>query len=349
MPERVGNSLRYAWWLAPLATALVGYAAARAQRVPDVRVLDHGEAISAASSQQALVARNDVRRPVPAPARNSPTTNAALPDAPPTDAPLEQAFDALAKRARAGDASASMRLLRDLGRCASRTQTGELAHQPDDPMGPPQSGEDPWQAWVRTVSARAQAAARIEYATTADLCNGVTHAQIATLGEWLQRSAASGDAESELCYALAAASGGYAPERYSDEWIEWMQLYRLQARAYAEDAFSAGLTQAAPMLYALYAGPYADIPPVMIEDGVAPDLERAYALALFIAQRMDAYPSDVQPPGSAGDWLARAHVLERQLSPAAAIRAQRWALAQGERFASSPPLEHRCGGIEDML
>ena len=348
MPERIGNSLRHAWWLAPLATALIGYAAGRAQHVSDVRVLDRSEAISAAASRRAFVARSAVRRPVPAPARWS-TTTAALPEAPPTDAPLEQAFDTLATRARTGDVNASMRLLRDLGRCANRAQTGELANQADDPMGPPQAGEDLWQAWVRTVFARAQAAARIEYAATADLCSGVTHAQIATLGEWLQRSAASGDAESELCYALVAAGDEYAPERYSDEWIEWMQRYRLQARAYAEDAFSAGLAQAAPVLYALYAGPYADMPPVMSEDGVAPDPERAYAMALFIARHLDAYPSDVQPPGSVGDWLARAHVLERHLSAAAAARAQRWAIAQDDRFASAPPLEQRCGAIEDML
>ncbi|MET0225232.1 MAG: hypothetical protein ABW187_02210 [Dokdonella sp.] len=348
MSERVGNSLRYVCWLAPLATALAGYVAGRAQHA-SWHVVDHGKASSVATSQQRLAARSDIRRSDPAPVRGLPTTPAALPNVPPTDAPLQQAFDVLAERARAGDASASMRLLRELGRCENRAQTGEFASQPDDPTGPPQAGEDPWLAWLRTTFARGRAAARIEYAATADLCSGVTHAQIATLGECLQRSAASGDAESELCYALVAASSTYAPDRYSDEWIKWMQRYRLQARAYAEDAFSAGLAHAAPVLYAVYAGPYADTPPVMIEDGVAPDLERAYALALFIAQHLEAHPSDVQPPGAAGDWLARAHVLERQLSAAAAIRAQRWATAQDERFAASAPLEHRCGAIEDTL
>jgi len=349
MPEPGGNSLRLVWWLAPLATALVGYALGRAQHASNPIEGEAGRSPQVAQSPPPLRSRGEGNGLAPAARGQPPTATSPLPDIPRADAPLAQAFDALAQRARSGDSTASLRLLRDLGRCANRARTGEIANETDNLGEALQSEGDEFYAWSQAAFARQQKAARIEYEATASLCKDVAPAQIATLGEWLERSAESGDAVSKYCYALFAPWDEYAPERYSDEWIEWMQRYRARARAYAEEAFSAGLPPAALLLFSLSAGPSADMSLMVVDDGVAPDPERAYALALFIAQRMDAYPSDTQPPGSADDWRARAQLLQQRLSPEAAVRAQEWARSQAARFAAPSPFDDRCGSVGELL
>ena len=214
-----------------------------------------------------------------------------MPAMPVAGLPLSESFDALAARARGGDASASMRLLRDMRRCQQREMLATILSLPE--LRPAQEDELPPEL-RETRNARLAEQKRVrdeaqkKLAASEALCDGVTPAELATLGEWLERAADSGDPGAAFCYVIAATSDGYAPsDRYSDEWVAWMQRYRSKAYAYSERAFEAGYAMASLYLYDVAAGPYISTPAFPLDPDLPADLERAYGFALLHLDLID--------------------------------------------------------------
>jgi hypothetical protein len=257
--------------------------------------------------------------------------------------PISESFDALAERARAGDSGASLRLLRELSLCQARPSLQNDASRHDRRVVV--EGDDSGRAELRrreieAREERSRAHARERYATAQTLCDGVTAAETATLGEWLERAADSGDPGAAFCYVMAATSDAYAPARYSDAWVEWMEHYRARAFDYSERAFAAGYARASWYLYYAAAGPYAmsAFPP---DRDRPPDFARAYALALFEGSLIERQGVGADP-GEYESWRDSAAQIGANLDPSEIARARQWADAQVARILANPAPDPPC-------
>jgi hypothetical protein len=325
MVDTTANRTRLGWLL-PLVALVAGYAAGRAHRSP-AEPPESREPTAVAKETKQPQARVGVAPDAP--------DHAALPPMPASHAPLADAFDALAARARAGDGAAAVRLLDATLRCTrfenDRTTAAYLEANPST---------------RGNVEGRARLAAKARAFVAANeaFCAGATHEQTDTAGEWLPRAAASGDPGAQACYAEMGASDNWLPDYASDAWIDAMRRYRENVRPNAEAAFAAGVPQAAYTLYELSAGRYAMMSYVA-DSAVAPDYPKAYALALFQAARFDAAETGDDDEGLAAIWRVRAKLLERELSAADIERAKRWAGAEAQRIASRAAPSLPCEGM----
>jgi hypothetical protein len=317
-------------WLLPLVALAAGYAAGYAHRAGDSGLPDGQRAPDSTTAPAA----KRIARTAPPHADAQATPPVVLPAMPPDQAPLAESFDALAARARGGDGRAAVRLADATLHCARR----DYAHSMADAVErhPPKNG-DP------TGRARRAAEARAFLDETEALCAGATREQTASAREWLERAAASGDPGSQTCYAHMGASEPWLPEFASDAWIDAMQRYRENARAYAESAFAAGVPQAAYTLYEMSAGRYAMIS-YLGDPALAPDYPKAYALALFEAERLGAGADSGGDPDAAAMWRIRAKLLERELSPADIERARNAAAAATARMPAHDTPSLPCDG-----
>jgi hypothetical protein len=301
-------------WLLPLVAAAIGFGIGRRATV------ETAPRVAASHFEQTTAHRTRPTRPAPV----TPRSASALPPMPAADVPIAESFEALAARARAGDANAALRLLRELGHCVAQPGTPDVSDDSPNDLQYLQA------QITRGELAGAQAA-----------CPNVTPDELATVGEWLQRAADSGDPGAALCYVMLATWDRYLPDRYSDAWVESMQRYRATARTYAERALAAGYAQASWFLYDSASGIYStNLFP--IDRDIDPDFERAYALALFRGA-MSAAREDASDPNEARSWQMRAAALRLQLSDAAIARAERWASAELAALpadgAPSPPCD----------
>ena len=275
-----------------------------------------------------------------------------MPAMPVAGLPLSESFDALAARARGGDASASMRLVRDMRRCQQREMLATILSLPE--LRPAQEDELPPEL-RETRNARLAEQKRVrdeaqkKLAASEALCDGVTPAELATLGEWLERAADSGDPGAAFCYVIAATSDGYAPsDRYSDEWVAWMQRYRSKAYAYSERAFEAGYAMASLYLYDVAAGPYISTPAFPLDPDLPADLERAYGFALLHLDLIERHASPFGSDDAEGPaWQESAQTLAANLDAVAIARAQAWAHREAARIASSTPPAPPCSDDAD--
>jgi len=194
------------------------------------------------------------------------------------------------------------------------------------------------------MMAHAREVARIEYEASADLCADVTSDQLATMGEWLERAAASGDPGAQLCYAALAGGDDVAPARYSDAWIEWMQRYRLQATPFAENALAAGYWQAAWFLYDVNAGPYA-FPMFRIDRSGDSNLSTALSMMLLQVETIERR-HDADLDGLLQDFRAKAAVIEGDLSPEQIAQAKAAAAAYAARWRAQPQKSPPCWGLD---
>jgi len=316
-------------WLLPLAALAVGYVAGRANRVDSTPPPAHTMADSATPAATKRVTRASSPRAI---AQAPPAPD--LPAMPSDDAPLAQSFDALAARARGGDGRAAARLADAALHCARRDNARSMADYVE--RHPSTHGD---------VAGRARRAdeARKFLAETDALCAGATREQTANSLEWLERAAASGDPGSQACYAEMGASDPWLPPFGSDAWIEAMQRYRENVNSYAESAFAAGVPEAASTLFDLSAGRYAMLT-YLGDPSLAPDYPKAYALALFQAERLS---SGVDPDfgvDTAAMWRIRAKLLERELSPEDIERAKREAAAGIARMPTHDAPSLPCEG-----
>ena len=308
MAEAQGRLL----WLLPLLSAAIGFVAGHFATVEPVS--------RGGDAHPRSVAQGAFRKTRPKPTSAAPSRPAApLPPMPPTDLPLAETFDALAMRARGGDANASLRLLRELGHCVAQ---GGQANVPD---------AAPYD--LQLIQAQIT---RGELAAAQAACPDVTIDQLASVGEWLQRAADSGDPGAALCYVVMGTSDRYLPDRYSDAWVESMQRYRASAPVYAERALAAGYAQASWFLYDAASGIYS-MNLFLVDRDVDPNFERAYALARFREAFVAAHPEGADP-GEATSWPAREAALRAQLDDAQIERADRWASAKLAAMpADGPP------------
>jgi hypothetical protein len=298
MAEAQGRLL----WLLPLLTAVIGFAAGRFATVDAV---SHGKDASQEPLAHGMFRKAQPKRPSASPARAA----APLPPMPATDLPLAETFDALSARARGGDANASLRLLRELGHCI--TQTTHVDISDDSPHD------------IQFIQAQI---ARGELTAAQAACPDVTPDELATIGEWLQRAADSGDPGAALCYVVLGTSDRYLPDRYSDAWVESMQRYRASAQMYAERALDAGYAQASWFLYDASSGIYS-MNLFQVDRDVDPNFERAYALARFREGFATTHP-ETADSGEGVSWPAREAALRAELDDAQVERADRWATAK---------------------
>jgi hypothetical protein len=307
MAEAQGRLL----WLLPLLTAAIGFAAGRFAVEPVSHTVDARPQPVA----QGTFRKARSKRPSAAPSRAA----APLPPMPATDLPLAETFDALAARARGGDANASLRLLRELGHCVAQGGQGNV---------PDVSPND-----IQLLQAEIT---RGELAAAEAACPNVTIDQLASVGEWLQRAADSGDPGAALCYVMMGTSDRYLPDRYSDAWVESMQRYRAAAPMYAERALAAGYPLASWFLYDAASGIYS-MNLFQVDRDIAPNFERAYALARFREAFVAAHP-DSADPGEPISWPAREAALRAELDDAQIANADHWASAELARMpADGPP------------
>ncbi len=297
-------------WLLPLLTAVIGFAAGRFVE-PVARTIDaHPQSVA-----QGTFRKTRPKRPAAAPSRAA----APLPPTPATDLPLAETFDALAARARGGDANASLRLLREIGHCVAQGGQANVADvSPND---------------IQLLNAQIT---RGELAAAQAACPDVTLDELASVGEWLQRAAESGDPGAALCYVMLGTSDRYLPDRYSDAWVDSMQHYRASAPIFAERALAAGYAQASLFLYDAASGIYS-LNLFQVDRDIDPDFERAYALARFREGFAAAHPEGADP-GEATSWPAREAALRAELDDAQIERADRWASSELARMpADGPP------------
>jgi hypothetical protein len=321
-------------WFAPLVALTIGYAVgSHRPATPSMQPRD-------AATGQAPATREKARglsRPM--------HPQAAAEDMRPLPAdgvPLSESFDALAARARAGDAGASLRLLRELSLCDAEASLEREASGPTrrrDFVGRDDADAARREQAFAEREEQARAHARERYAKAQALCGDVTAAEKATLGEWLERAADSGDPGAAFCYVMVSTSDAYRPERYSDAWVEWMEAYRARAFLYAERAFAAGYARASWYLYDAAAGPHT-MPAFPMDRDRPPDLARAYALALFQVAMSERQPS--VDPGEHDAWRDSAAEIGADLSPGEIAHAQQWAAAQANRIAANPPPDPPC-------
>jgi hypothetical protein len=303
-------------WLLPLLTAAIGFAAGRFATVEPVShtVDAHPQLVAQGTFRKARP-----KRPSAAPSRAA----APLPPMPATDLPLAETFDALAARARGGDANASLRLLRELGHCVAQGGQGNV---------PDVSPND-----IQLLQAEIT---RGELAAAEASCPNVTIDQLASVGEWLQRAADSGDPGAALCYVVMGTSDRYLPDRYSDAWVEAMQRYRASAPMYAERALAAGYPLASVFLYDAASGIYSTNL-FQVDRDIAPNFEHAYALARF-REGVAAAHAEAADPGEATSWPAREAALRAELDDAEIARADRWASAELARMPADEPPAPPC-------
>lgn len=224
----------------------------------------------------------------------------------------------------------------------SIVQTSQIPSQPDATV-PPAMRERILQRIDEQERRRDDA--RRKLAASELPCAGVTPAQIATLGEWLERAADSGDPGFGYCYVMAGTTDGYAPSpRFSDEWVDWMERYRAKANVSSERAFAAGYPQAAWYLYWVAAGPYA-MPAFQIDQDLPRDYARAYAIALMQAELVERDPKR-DAADELADWRDSAERLRANLDDAAIVRAQAWADAEAKRLIDTPPPSPACSDTE---
>lgn len=343
MADTTAHRFRPAW-LAPVAALAIGYAIGHYRSVNVPTSTTPARDVAAATASAAAKFRAHPRTATPA------VMPAAVPAMPTRDIPLAQSFDALAARARAGDAAASMRLLHEVGLCKDRP-TFELIASGDAASAmlllDDGSADAHRTAAVEAYAERVRTHARAQVAAAESLCAEVTAAELATLGEWLERASDSGDPGAELCYVVAATSDDYAPpDRYGDDWVEWMEHYRARAYTYAERAFAAGYPQASLYLYYVAAGPYV-MPGLLLDHDLPSDPARAYAIALLQAELGKRATEPVNPFEISG-WQEMVDTLGADLDTAAITRAQKWSDAQARRLGAMTPPATPCG-IEDAL
>jgi hypothetical protein len=339
MVDASANRIRIVWLL-PLVAFAISYGVAQQRRADaTVSAKTHEPTSKPAPTRTA----STQTRAMTSPAAKS------LPTMPATGVPVTGAFDALAARARAGDAAAAERLLHELGVCQQRHYYEQVVSSPipsGDASTLPENLRKMHEVRVAEHE-RVRTDARAKLAASDALCSGVTPEQTATLGEWLERAADSGDPGAQLCYVMAATSDGYAPaERFSDEWVDWMVRFRSRAHAYAENAFAAGYPSASLFLYFEAAGPNA-IPPFFMDHDVPADPARAYALALLqlaliernvVPQRVD----------EADGWRDNAAQLRETLDDASIARARAWADREAARLDAMHQPDAPCGDRADL-
>jgi hypothetical protein len=341
MADTTSNRIRLIGLL-PVVALAAGYLAGRHRSV------------DAVSDVAASAARDDGSpatppRTMPVRVRVSPAPPREVPATPADNLPLAQSFEALAVRARAGDAVASMRLFREVRRCQERPMLESISNGPQagaeyaDSL--PESMREHVLADIRESRHRREHASS-KLAASQAACAGVTQAEIATLGEWLERAADSGDPGAAYCYVLSGTTDAYAPaERYSDEWVEWMERYRSKAHDYAEFAFSHGYQGASWYLYWVAAGPYA-MPAFQVDHDIPRDYARAYAIALLQTELVERN-ANRDEAAELADWQDSADRLSAALDDAAIARAKAWANAEAVRLAAHPPPEPPCSDGND--
>ena len=168
-----------------------------------------------------------------APAATARMPSPAAPPLPPEDAPLAEAYDALAARARAGDNAAAMRLAFDLTGCKSRAGADDEALRELDAVGP--AVDNPYANQMDADSRR-----RLEehVAKAVAYCRGLAPELVEARGEWLLLAAERGDAEAMVCFA--AMPDEFAPPMFSDPWFDWSLRWRERATTFAEMAYARG-------------------------------------------------------------------------------------------------------------
>jgi hypothetical protein len=318
-------------WLAPLVAMAIGYAVGNQKQATAPVLPSHVATARAATPRE------------PARATRPHAMPEQLRAMPAQGVPIAESFDALAERARAGDARASLRLLRELSLCDAEPGLEREAFGPHEKwtrVGTDDADVKRHEQAFEDRAERTRARARERYAKAQALCGDLTADEKATLGEWLERAADSGDPGAALCYVVMSTSDGYRPERYSDAWVDWMEQYRARAFDYAEHAFAAGYAQASWYLYYAAAGPHA-ISAFPVDHDRPFDLARAYALAQLQVALIERQVRGVDPDEQSG-WRDSAAEIGAELGPGEIAQARQWAEAEASRIAANPPPDPPC-------
>ncbi|HSX58883.1 MAG TPA: hypothetical protein VLF18_01670 [Tahibacter sp.] len=284
---------------------------------------------------------------VPAEPRTAAPPAAPLP---PRDQPITLYYDELAKRAAEGDGAAARRLADDLYECATRDRQLDMAERlldrserggrggrgrgGPDRMPGPGPGAGPRGEGVDVNSPefadrRLNAAERfLENAVAAQArCEGVKPETLAKSSEWIREAALAGDAEAQLCYAIAPNE--WNRDVLSPEWVDWAERWNAESPALVRQAFEGGLPEAAAVLSNMYSA-WAPRDARPWSERLGDDPYWAYAYAVIAQQTLSADQS--------ARWseIVRSHAA--RLNAEQVARADAWAAAARSRIRFQPPV-----------
>lgn len=258
---------------------------------------------------------------------------------PPADATVADYYDELLARAQAGDGAAGRRLATDLIECADQGRRFEAVETLLDDRGPaarrrgpqrpqpqrsPSGGEpafDPDQHRLDVAERMLQIAQQ-----TQKRCAGLQQKAPLDPSELLRNAAVSGDAQAQLCYALA--SGEWRRDVLSPEWVDWSERWNQESTALLRQSFDNGLPEAALALSLMYTPwQWRESPPWAGRLGDDPYW--AYAYGLVARETLD--------PNLAWRWNKVLLALTQRLDGARVAQAQAWATAARQRIRFRPP------------
>lgn len=299
-----------------------------------------GDAGNAAPTATPAAHAVPVRTPGTAttPAPPNATATAAKTLLPPGDAPVADYYDELLARAQAGDGAAGRRLADDLYECASQARQLDAVENLLDgrggrrgrggaqrPPAPESADGQPRQHDQRRLEAAERVLQRAQQ--TEKRCAGLNDKTPPDPSELIRTAALAGDAQAQLCYALAPNE--WRRDTLSPDWVDWSERWNQESTAMLRQAFERGQPEAAAALSQMYSA--WTWPDSRSWSGrLGDDPYWAYAYGLVARETLR--------PALAPRWDENLAALAQRLDSARATQARAWAAAatQRIRFQSAP-------------
>lgn len=273
--------------------------------------------------------------PIAAPALPASPPTGAAPKAalPPVDATVADYYDELLARAQAGDGAAGRRLADDLYECASQARQLDTVENLLDGRRGRGGAERPPRPESSNPPTREQDDRRLEAAErvlqraqqTEKRCAGLQAKAPQDPSELIRNAALAGDAQAQLCYALAPNE--WRRDTLSPEWVDWSERWNQESTAMLRQAFDRGVPEAALVLSQMYSTwqwregrPWSG--------RLGDDPYWAYAYGLVARESLN--------PAFGSRWDDNLAALTQRLDSARIAQAQAWAAAARRRIPVQP-------------
>ncbi len=209
---------------------------------------------------------------------------------PPANAPLEDTLKDLVQLSNSGSAAASMRLFRDLKKCALRpAKLGVLNriyyHKPG------QTDTEYAQQIEHLLEHEPAVKKALKMLDSTDaLCKGISADVIEARSSYLRQAALQHDPEAMVCYATTYELG---PKNLSNAWFDYVARWQHEAPYFAEQALEAGRPGILAVLIDAYMpGDLNRRIHYNLSEVVGPNPKLAYALSLLYVRL--AHGADLQ-------------------------------------------------------
>lgn len=199
---------------------------------------------------------------------------------PAENAPLSDTFKELVRLSNSGNATASMRLFRDLQKCRSRLVSESRLNAIYYRL--PGQTDAEYKQWIMRESQHEPAILKAlnQLDSTDTLCNGISDKIIWNSGLFLRQAALQNDPEAMVCYASSYELG--QPKMFSDAWFDYAAQWKQDAPYVAQEALNAGQPGILkPLIEATLPRDPNDMYAFSLHEVVKSNPQIAYALALL--------------------------------------------------------------------